>query len=113
MSEIELASFRDAAARQPTGVDPAARMTSLAIAMFRLSQWLKSPRPYLMLIGFAGFLGFWYLSVEVWKLPRFSQMPGPTEVLREWFSEDPTYGLSIFTPEYYMHIWVSIQRIAI
>ena len=59
------------------------------------------------------FLGFWYLSVEVWKLPRFSEMPGPTEVLREWFSRDPTYGLSIFTPEYYMHIWVSTRRIAI
>ena len=52
-----------------------------------------------MLIGFAGFLGFWYLSVEVWKLPRFSEMPGPTQVLREWFSRVPTYGLSIFVPE--------------
>ena len=55
--------------------------------MHRFSLWLKSPRPYLMLIGFALFLGFWYLSVEVWKLPRFAEMPGPTEVLREWFSK--------------------------
>jgi NitT/TauT family transport system permease protein len=86
---------------------------SLTLTKHRLSLWLKSPRPLLMLIGFAGFLGFWYFSVEVWKLPRFSQMPGPTEVFQEWFSRDPTYGLSIFTPEYYMHIWVSTRRIAI
>src|SRR5215467_971691 len=101
MSESELA------------VDMAPNVTSWALTRHRFSEWLKSPRPYLMLVGFAGFLGFWYLSVEVWKLPRFSQMPGPTEVLREWFSEDPTYGLSIFTLEYYQHIWVSTQRIAI
>jgi NitT/TauT family transport system permease protein len=94
-------------------VAPNRNITSLALTMHRFSLWLKSPRPYLMLMGFAGFLGFWYLAVEVCKLPRFSEMPGPTEVLREWFSRDPTYGLSIFVPEYYMHIWVSTQRILI
>ena len=40
-------------------------------------------------------------------------MPGPTQVLHEWFSRDPTYGLSIFMEEYYLHIWVSTRRIAI
>jgi ABC-type nitrate/sulfonate/bicarbonate transport system permease component len=93
--------------------EPSRSVTSTALAIHRLSLWLKSPRPYLMLIGFTIFLGFWYLSVEVWKLPRFSEMPGPTEVFREWFSKDPTYGTSIFTPEYYMHIWVSTRRIMI
>jgi NitT/TauT family transport system permease protein len=89
------------------------KQTPLAVAMYRLSLWLRSPRPYLMLTGFAFFIGFWYFAVEVWKLPRFAEMPGPTEVLREWFSKDPTYGLSVFTPEYYLHIWVSIRRITI
>jgi sulfonate transport system permease protein len=88
-------------------------VSATAIALHRFLLWAKSPRPYLMLIGFAGFIGFWYLSVEVWKLPRFSEMPGPTQVFREWFSRDPTYGTSIFTPEYYMHIWVSTRRITI
>jgi NitT/TauT family transport system permease protein len=88
-------------------------VSPLTVAIHRFSLWLKSPRPYLMLIGFALFIGFWYLSVEVWKLPRFSEMPGPTEVLREWLSRNPTYGLSVFTPEYYLHIWVSTRRIAI
>jgi NitT/TauT family transport system permease protein len=87
--------------------------TGLALTMFRVSRWLRSPKPYLMVLGFALFLGFWYLSVEVWKLPRFRDMPGLTTVFREWFSKDPTYGLSIYTPEYYEHIWVSVRRVAI
>ena len=82
------------------------------ITLYRMSLWIKSPRPYLMLIGFALFLGFWYLAVEVWKLPRFREMPGLTSVIREWLSPNPTYGLSIYTEEYYTHIWVSIWRVA-
>jgi NitT/TauT family transport system permease protein len=79
----------------------------------RLAQWLRSARPYLMLLGFALFLGFWYLTVEAWKLPRFSQMPGPTAVITEWLDPDPVYGLSIYSPEYYQHIWVSTRRVLI
>jgi len=85
---------------------------SVGLTMFRLASWLKSPRPYLMMIGFAIFLGFWYLAVEVWKLPRFQDMPGLTEVFSEWFSKEPYYGLSIYTPEYYKHIGISLRRIA-
>lgn len=81
------------------------------LTMYRLSLWLKSPRPYLMLIGFGLFLSFWYLAVEVWKLPRFREMPGLTVVIKEWLNPDPTYGLSIYTAEYYQHIWVSIWRV--
>lgn len=87
-------------------------VTTIALTAYRISSWLKSPKPYLMMIGFAAVLGFWYLSVEVWKLPRFQDMPGLTEVFTEWFSEDPYYGLSIYTPEYYTHIGISLRRIA-
>jgi ABC-type nitrate/sulfonate/bicarbonate transport system permease component/CRP-like cAMP-binding protein len=87
-------------------------MSSLSLTMYRLSLWLKSPRPYLMLAGFALFLGFWYLAVQVWRLPRFSEMPGLTTVVKEWLNPDPVYGLSIYTAEYYTHIWVSIWRVA-
>ena len=79
--------------------------------MYRMSLWLKSPRPYLMFIGFALFLGFWYLAVEVWQLPRFREMPGLTAVIKEWLSPNPTYGLSLYTEEYYQHILVSIWRV--
>jgi ABC-type nitrate/sulfonate/bicarbonate transport system permease component/CRP-like cAMP-binding protein len=87
-------------------------MSSLSLTMYRLSLWLKSPRPYLMVIGFALFLGFWYLAVEVWKLPRFREMPGITGVVKEWFSPSPTYGLSIYSAEYYQHIAMSVWRVA-
>lgn len=87
-------------------------MSSLSLAMYRLSLWLKSPRPYLMVTGFALFLGFWYFAVEIWKLPRFREMPGITAVVKEWLSPAPAYGLSIYTPEYYQHIGMSVWRVA-
>lgn len=89
------------------------QMTGLALTMFRLSQWVSSPKPYLMLLGFSLFLGFWVLSVQIWKLPRFAEMPGLTDVIKEWVSSDPIYGTSIYTHEYYQHIWVSVRRVAI
>jgi ABC-type nitrate/sulfonate/bicarbonate transport system permease component len=94
------------------GVRPqAGEMSRLGLTMFRMAHWLKSPRPYLMLIGFALFLGFWYLAVELWKLPRFREMPGLTSVVKEWLSPSPTYGLSLYTAEYYQHILVSVWRV--
>jgi NitT/TauT family transport system permease protein len=88
-------------------------MTGLSLTMLRVAQWLKSPRPYLMVIGFALFLGFWYCAVEVWRLPRFKEMPGLTVVLKEWFNPNPAFGLSIYSPEYYTHIWSSVRRVTI
>ena len=64
-----------------------------------------------MLTGFGLFLAGWYLTVEVWKLPRFAEMPGLTVVVKEWLSKDPTYGLSLYTPEYYQHIGRSVWRV--
>jgi sulfonate transport system permease protein len=113
MSESKLTDYSGIDARQSAAGGTVRNMTPWTITMHRLSLWLKSPRPYLMLIGFILFLGCWYLFVEVWKLPRFAEMPGPTQVFTEWFSRDPVYGLSVFTPEYYLHIWVSTRRIAI
>lgn len=86
--------------------------SGISIAVWRLRRWLLSPRPLLMLIGFALFLASWYLTVEVWRLPRFAKLPGLTTVVKEWFSPNPVYGVSIFTPEYYEHIWVSLARVA-
>lgn len=105
----QVPSFRQAATASSL---QGSEVTTMALTVFRISTWLKSPRPYLMFIGFALTLGFWFLSVEIWKLPRFVDMPGPTEVFSEWFSKDPYYGLSIYTPEYYKHIVISLRRIA-
>lgn len=103
--QSSLESTGAATAEQDTG------LSAVGLTMYRISTWLKSPRPYLMLIGFAFVLAFWFFAVEVWKLPRFEDMPGLTEVFSEWFSKDPYYGLSIYTPEYYKHIGISLRRI--
>ena len=105
------ASLGEAPAGRPAG--DADRAGRVEVALYRLRQWLSSPRPYLMLLGFGLFFAFWYLTVEVWKLTRFAQMPGPTTVISEWLSPDPTYGLSIYSAEYYQHIWVSWRRVSI
>jgi NitT/TauT family transport system permease protein len=52
-----------------------------ALTSYRLAQWIKSPQPYLMVTGFAILLGLWYLTVEVWQLPRFADLPGLTVVV--------------------------------
>ncbi len=88
-----------------------AGLTGLSLTMYRISKWLQSPKPYLMLIGFALFFGGWWLASEVFKVWRFDNLPGPLETFQEWASPDPIYGLSLYTPEYYMHIWVSVRRI--
>ena len=87
--------------KQAIGADSmlGAEVTGMSLTVYRISQWLRSPRPYLMLFGFGFLLSFWYLTVEVWKLPRFEDMPGLTEVVTEYFSKDPYYGLSVYTPD--------------
>lgn len=105
--------FGQAAATAPLPAQGDGVGSGWALTAFRLSQWLKSPKPYLMLAGFAILLSFWYLTVEVWKLPRFKDTPGLTTVVKELLSHNPVYGLSIYTPEYYQHIWASVRRVAI
>ncbi|MGD9867937.1 MAG: ABC transporter permease [Hyphomicrobiales bacterium] len=99
------------AANPPAAGDGLAQPGRLRLTFYRLGRWIRSPRPYLMLLGFAVVLGFWYLSVEVWRLPRFAGMPGLTTVVVEWLSPDPVYGISIYTPDYYWHILVSLRRV--
>jgi ABC-type nitrate/sulfonate/bicarbonate transport system permease component len=84
---------------------------NFAIKENRLLSILFGPRLYLMLLGFVIFLTFWHFAVDVWKLPRFSQMPGLFTVLKEWLNPEPVYGLSIYTAEYYTHIFASCVRV--
>ena len=89
------------------------RSASLGTSLWRLGQWFRSPRPYLMVLGYALFLATWYLVVDVWALGRFAKMPGLLQVTREWASRDPAFGVSIHTGIYYEHILTSVRRIAI
>ena len=87
------------------------QVSSFSLFFFRLKLWIKSPTPYLTLLGLTLFILTWWLTTEVWKLPRFEKLPGPVSVVKEWISKDPSYGISIYTPEYYQHIWRSIIRV--
>lgn len=97
----------------PENGDTPGRVHRVSVGLHRALLWLKSPRPYLMLLGFTLALTFWYLAVEVWKLPRFEKLPGISVVMKEWVSAEPTFGLSIHVPDYYSHIWASVRRVLI
>ena len=81
------------------------------LACIRFMDWLKSPSPYFNILGITGFLLAWFLFTEYWKLPWFNKLPGPLSSFTEWVSPDPTYGISLYTPDYYHHIGVSIWRV--
>jgi NitT/TauT family transport system permease protein len=85
--------------------------SSFEMSCFCLKQWLKSSAPYLNLLGIVGFIALWYLFTERLKLPWFNKLPGPVEVCTEWISDDPSYGISIYSPEYYQHILTSVWRV--
>ena len=87
--------------------------TGFALTIHNWKKSLKTLTPYLMFIGVALWIGSYYLLVEGWQLPRFNKLPGPVEVITEWTSRDPDWGLSMFSPIYYEHIIVSCRRIAI
>ncbi len=85
----------------------------LPLALWRLAAWFKSPRPYLMVLGYALVLGAWALLVDVGAVWRFAKMPGVAQIAREWTSRDPTFGVSIHTGIYYEHILTSLRRIGL
>ena len=87
--------------------------TRFQMALYRLRKRLRMPTPYLMLLGIGLWLGTWWLFSEVWRLPRFEKMPGPVAVLSELFAREPFLGISIFTADFYHHVYVSCRRIFI
>lgn len=91
--------------------EPVARPKRGSVYAYRLKRWAKSPRPLLLLTGFALFFSFWLLAVDVFHVWRFRYMPGLWEVIQEWVARKPRYGISIFTSEYYSHTWVSLRRV--
>jgi NitT/TauT family transport system permease protein len=81
--------------------------------LWHAAAWLRSPAPYRMAIGYALALGAWYTCVDGLALPRFEDLPGVGEVVREWTSERPRFGLSVHTPVYYEHILTSASRVGV
>lgn len=81
------------------------------LALFRLRYSLTQRGPYIGILGIICLLLTWYLLTEFFKLPRFEKLPGPVAVWKEFTSRSPTYGVSIYTPNYYMHIYWSVWRV--
>jgi ABC-type nitrate/sulfonate/bicarbonate transport system permease component len=79
----------------------------------RLLWWLRSSRLYLGLLGIATFCLLWFLLVDIFAVWRFAELPKFVESVVEWFRIDPIYGMSLFTVEYYVHIWASIFRVLV
>lgn len=87
--------------------------TGLALFRYHMNKKLRSPAPYLMVLGLGTWVLLYWLFCEVWRLPRFEKMPGPVALVRDWLSPHPFQGISIYTEVYYTHIWVSVRRIMI
>ena len=88
-----------------------AGVSATKLTLLRLRDWLKSPSPYFNIAGLLAFIVLWYLLTEFFKLPLFQKLPGPMESIGEWISPNPMYGISIYTPEFYTHIGVSVWRV--
>jgi NitT/TauT family transport system permease protein len=64
----------------------------------------------LMWLGYLVAIFAWYASVKWLPISSFQRLPDPLTVVIEWFNPDPDYGLSVFTVDYYLHIWYSTAR---
>src|SRR5689334_1668394 len=92
----------------PEAAVPFGKSASLKVRIRRL---LRSSRPYYAAAGIGIFFASWFLLVDVFKVWRFGQLPGLVASLEEWISVNPVYGISLFTSEYYAHIWASVYRV--
>lgn len=72
--------------------------------------WWASRKFWLMWAGYAGAIVIWYASVKWLPIDSFNRLPDPWTVVREWFNPHPDFGVSIFTPNYYVHILYSVYR---
>ena len=97
--------------RQSEAVLDGAHVGRFSLALFRLRHSLTQRAPYVGLLGLISLILAWYLLTEFFDLPRFNKLPGPVAVWKEFTSREPTYGISIYAPDYYMHIFWSVWRV--
>ena len=89
----------------PTRATQVAEISTWALSLFRLRQWVTQSSPYLGFLGIALLLLAWYLLTEFFNVPRFNKLPGPVAVwsertcaarmnpAREFTSPSPTFGI--------------------
>ena len=104
MATQQVAAGRQRRTEAPKGLD---------MVLYRITKALSTPAPYLTAAGVALWLFTYWILCEGLEIWRFNKLPGPVAISKDWFSPEPFQGISIFTYEYYEHIYVSCQRIAI
>lgn len=77
----------------------------------RLRRQIKDPRIRRAALGFAVFFVLWYVLTAVIVPPRFNFIPNPVYLFEQWTSHTPEYGVSMYSPQYYEHIGVSVARV--
>ncbi len=77
----------------------------------RLRRALVSQQLRYGLLGLTLFFSAWHFLTAVVVPPRFAVIPDPWSLFSQWVSRDPTYGISIFTADYYAHIGISVRRV--
>ncbi len=71
---------------------------------------LQNKKMQYLWLGYVITLIAWYGCVKWVPIASFQRLPDPLTVIIEWVSRDPSYGLSLFTKDYYLHIWYSTYR---
>jgi NitT/TauT family transport system permease protein len=104
MATQQVATGRQRRTEAPKGLD---------MVQYKILKALSKPAPYLTAAGVALWLFTYWILCEGLEIWRFNKLPGPVAISKDWFSPEPFQGISIFTQEYYEHIYVSCQRIAI
>lgn len=79
----------------------------------RLRRFVVSPQFLWGVAGLTVFLVVWYLLVDVLRIWNFARLPSAVKSVTEWLNPSPVYGFSIFTKNYYIHVWASVQRVLI
>ena len=73
-------------------------------------RYLRHEKFRYMWAGYLITIVAWYACVKWLPIASFQRLPDPLTVVIEWLNPDPDYGLSIFTVDYYLHIWYSTYR---
>ena len=102
-----------ASSQATNGQNKIAEPLGFDLFVYRVKKYFGRLDPYLTLMGIFLWLFTYWVLCEGLQLWRFTKLPGPVAVSKDWFSTTPFQGISIFTAEYYEHIAVSCRRILI
>ena len=85
-------------------------MVPRAIKFSLMLRGLLSQSLVLNVIGIVGGFALWYGLVRWSPIQAFNRLPDPGQVITEWLSPNPTYGVSLFTQGYWAHVLYSTFR---